>query len=100
LAEVHHFAPPFRPLAFLAAPRRPPFFVVPDFAPGDFRFCGFLRVTLRLLDPWRGSSDQAGRGCLMTRLPAVTARQLVAVAERIGFTFDRQKGFDPSRGVM
>lgn len=28
----------------------------------------------------------------MTRLPAVTARQLVAVAERIGFTFDRQKG--------
>jgi predicted RNA binding protein YcfA (HicA-like mRNA interferase family) len=36
----------------------------------------------------------------MTRLPAVTARQLVAVAERIGFTFDRQKGFDPSRGVM
>ncbi len=28
----------------------------------------------------------------MTRLPALTARQRVAVAERIGFTFDRQKG--------
>lgn len=28
----------------------------------------------------------------MTRLPAVTARQLVAVAERVGFVFDRQKG--------
>lgn len=28
----------------------------------------------------------------MTRLPAVTARQLVSVAEKIGFTFDRQKG--------
>jgi len=28
----------------------------------------------------------------MTRLPAVTARQLVAVAQRIGFTFDCQKG--------
>jgi len=28
----------------------------------------------------------------MTRLPAVTARQLIAVAEQIGFVFDRQKG--------
>lgn len=28
----------------------------------------------------------------MTRLPAVTARQFVAVAEKIGFVFDRQKG--------
>jgi len=28
----------------------------------------------------------------MTRLPAVTARQLVAVAEKLGFIFDRQKG--------
>jgi len=28
----------------------------------------------------------------MTRLPAVTARQLVAVAEKLGFVFDRQKG--------
>ena len=28
----------------------------------------------------------------MTRLPAVTARQLIAVAEKIGFVFDRQKG--------
>ncbi|MEY3206283.1 MAG: hypothetical protein RLZZ21_2614 [Planctomycetota bacterium] len=28
----------------------------------------------------------------MTRLPAVTARQLIAVAEKIGFAFDRQKG--------
>lgn len=28
----------------------------------------------------------------MTRVPAVTARQLVAVAERVGFVFDRQKG--------
>ena len=28
----------------------------------------------------------------MTRLPAVTARQLVAVAERVGFVFDRQRG--------
>ena len=28
----------------------------------------------------------------MTRLPAVTARQLVAVAERDGVVFDRQKG--------
>ncbi|MFM8379924.1 MAG: type II toxin-antitoxin system HicA family toxin [Planctomycetia bacterium] len=28
----------------------------------------------------------------MTRLPAVTARQLLAVAEKVGFVFDRQKG--------
>lgn len=28
----------------------------------------------------------------MTRLPAVTARQLLAVAEKAGFVFDRQKG--------
>ncbi|NBX30084.1 addiction module toxin, HicA family [bacterium] len=28
----------------------------------------------------------------MTRLPAVTARELITVAERIGFVFDRQKG--------
>ncbi|MEY3206285.1 MAG: hypothetical protein RLZZ21_2616 [Planctomycetota bacterium] len=33
----------------------------------------------------------------MTRLPAVTARQLIAVAEKIGFAFDRQKG--ESRGL-
>jgi hypothetical protein len=36
LAEVHHFAPPFRPLAFLAALRRPPRFMVPDFALTSF----------------------------------------------------------------
>lgn len=28
----------------------------------------------------------------MTRLPAVTARQFVAVAGKLGFVFDRQKG--------
>jgi hypothetical protein len=28
----------------------------------------------------------------MTRLPAVTARELVAVAEKLGFVLDRQKG--------
>ena len=28
----------------------------------------------------------------MTRLPALTAREFVAVAERVGFVFDRQKG--------
>lgn len=28
----------------------------------------------------------------MTRLPSVTAREVIAVAEKIGFTFDRQKG--------
>jgi len=28
----------------------------------------------------------------MTRLPAVTARQLLAVAEKAGFVFDRQQG--------
>lgn len=28
----------------------------------------------------------------MTRLPAVTARQLLAVVEKAGFVFDRQKG--------
>lgn len=28
----------------------------------------------------------------MTRLPAVTARQLLVVAEKAGFVFDRQKG--------
>lgn len=28
----------------------------------------------------------------MTRLPAVTARQLIAVADTFGFVFDRHKG--------
>jgi predicted RNA binding protein YcfA (HicA-like mRNA interferase family) len=28
----------------------------------------------------------------MTRLPALTAREFVAVAEKVGFAFDRQKG--------
>jgi len=28
----------------------------------------------------------------MTRLPAVTARELIAVAEKLGFALDRQKG--------
>ena len=28
----------------------------------------------------------------MTKLPSVTARQVVRVAEQIGFVFDRQKG--------
>jgi predicted RNA binding protein YcfA (HicA-like mRNA interferase family) len=28
----------------------------------------------------------------MTRLPAVTARELVVVAEKLGFMLDRQKG--------
>lgn len=28
----------------------------------------------------------------MTRLPAVTARELIAVAEKLGFVLDRQKG--------
>ena len=28
----------------------------------------------------------------MTRLPALTAREFVAVAEKAGFVFDRQKG--------
>ena len=31
----------------------------------------------------------------MTRLPAVTARELVAVAEKLGFVLDRQKGSMP-----
>jgi hypothetical protein len=51
LAEVHHRAPPFPPLP---GPRRPPRFVVPDFAPGDPLPSHFSRVKPRLLDPCRG----------------------------------------------
>lgn len=36
LAEMHHRAPPFRPLAFLDCPRWLPCFVVPELKPGDW----------------------------------------------------------------
>ncbi|MEI6505773.1 MAG: hypothetical protein WCO90_07825, partial [Planctomycetota bacterium] len=60
LAEAHHRAPRFRPLAFLAVlafftcPLRRRRFVVPDFAPGGFSFSGFSRAIPRLFDPCRG----------------------------------------------
>jgi len=59
---MHHRAPRFRPLAFLAVldfftfPRRRLRFLVPDFAPGGFLFSGFSREIPRLLDPCRGAN--------------------------------------------
>jgi hypothetical protein len=86
LAEVHHFAPRFRPLAFLAAPRRLPRFVVPDVAPGDFPFSGFLRFRLRLFAPYRGYFHAALIAAAATLLAAAGFLSLHPLDRRAGHT--------------